>query len=319
MHLRAAEIASVLRCPLCRAPLRFEASQVFCSDNKCRHSIAGFPVCNGQPVLIDFNTSIFDRTNYEKDAGSVLERDTDNSNLRVKFGGFVISGNNPVAGRIAPLFVSYAKRTSAKPTILVVGGGAIGSGAECLYTDPEITLIGTDVYASPNTQVVADAHQLPFDDASFDGVWIQAVLEHVLEPHHVVEEICRVLKPEGVVYADTPFMQQVHEGAYDFTRFTLSGHRWLFRNFSEIESSAVCGAGTATVWSLRYLWKAFGLPSAIATLLTLPFFWMRYLDRFTKAGANMDAASSVYFFGFKSQSCLQPKDMPAYYAQKQHT
>jgi hypothetical protein len=192
MDLRTAEITSVLRCPLCRAHLRFEASEVFCSNSACQHSTAGFPVCNGQPVLIDFDSSIFDQTNFEKDAGSVLERDTNNSNLRVKFGGFVISGNNPVASRIAPLFVSYAKRNSPTPTVLVIGGGAIGSGAECLYTDPEITLVGTDVYASPNTQVVADAHQLPFDDSSFDGVWIQAVLEHVLEPHRVVEEICRV-------------------------------------------------------------------------------------------------------------------------------
>jgi hypothetical protein len=32
-----------------------------------------------------------------------------------------------------------------------------------------------------------------------------------------------------------------------------------------------------------------------------------------------DAASSVYFFGLKSQSCLQPKDMPAYYMRKHQT
>src|SRR5207237_664581 len=35
-------------------------------------------------------------------------------------------------------------------------------------------------------------------------------------------------EPLVLVLGDTPFMQQVHEGAYDFTRFALSGHRWLF-------------------------------------------------------------------------------------------
>ncbi len=55
-----------------------------------------------------------------------------------------------------------------------------------------------------------------------------------------MKEIHRVLKDDGIVYADTPFMQQVHEGAYDFTRFTLSGHRWLFKNFALLDS---------TVWS----------------------------------------------------------------------
>jgi ubiquinone/menaquinone biosynthesis C-methylase UbiE len=69
---------------------------------------------------------------------------------------------------------------------------------------------------------VADGHQLPIADGSVDGVWIQAVLEHVLDPSIVVQEIHRVLTPGGVVYAETPFMQPVHEGAYDFTRFSLS-------------------------------------------------------------------------------------------------
>ncbi len=53
----------------------------------------------------------------------------------------------------------------------------------------------------------------------------------MLEPERVVSEIARVLKPAGMVYSEIPFMQQVHEGAYDFTRFTDSGQRWLFRQF----------------------------------------------------------------------------------------
>ncbi|CAH2407660.1 hypothetical protein MES5069_620012 [Mesorhizobium escarrei] len=34
-------------------------------------------------------------------------------------------------------------------------------------------------------------------------------------------------------------MQQVHEGAYDFTRFTELGHRWLFRRFETISRGAL--------------------------------------------------------------------------------
>jgi len=56
------------------------------------------------------------------------------------------------------------------------------SGAGELYNDPSIELVGIDVYASPHTHLLADAHRLPFVDRVFDGVWIQAVLEHVLEP-----------------------------------------------------------------------------------------------------------------------------------------
>ena len=33
----------------------------------------------------------------------------------------------------------------------------------------------------------------------FDGVWIQAVLEHVLEPETVVAQIHRVMRSSGLV------------------------------------------------------------------------------------------------------------------------
>ncbi len=80
-----------------------------------------------------------------------------------------------------------------------------------------------DIYYSANVQFIADAHSILLRDASVDAVVIQAVLEHVLDPQQVVDEIWRVLKPSGLVYAETPFLQHVHEGAYDFTRFTESG------------------------------------------------------------------------------------------------
>lgn len=46
---------------------------------------------------------------------------------------------------------------------------------------------------------VADAHVLPFKDATFDCVVCTEVLEHVEKPKETVLEIKRVLKPGGVV------------------------------------------------------------------------------------------------------------------------
>ena len=66
-----------------------------------------------------------------------------------------------------------------------------------------------------------------------------------------------MLKGRGVVYAETPFMQQVHMGPYDFTRFTHSGHRRLFRRFEEVESGAVCGPGMALAWAYQYFLLSF--------------------------------------------------------------
>jgi SAM-dependent methyltransferase len=266
-------------------------------------------------VLIDFERSIFDRKAFRDQRGSVFDRDDTGRGFGVSVRR-MLTGANPVTPRKSREMVDLVGRGKASATVLVIGGGAIGAGAEVLYDSPKIETLGTDVYASPNTQVVADGHFLPFRDEAFDGVWIQAVLEHVLDPPAVVEEIHRVLKPGGIVYADTPFIQQVHEQAYDFTRYTLSGHRWLFRRFEEIDSGPVGGAGKALVWSIRYVALSLGLSTRMATLLALPFFWLRFIDYFAKTGPKSDAASGVYFFGRRSDRALTAKDMLRYYAAK---
>ena len=142
------------------------------------------------------------------------------------------------------------KLSNGNEKILIIGGGEIGNGCEILYEysrRKNIQIEALDVYQSQNCTVIADAHYLPFADSTFDVVIIQAVLEHVVSPEMVVKELYRVLNKDGWVYSETPFLQAVHEGAYDFTRYTKSGHRWLFRSF-EIDSGSLYGAFTSTLY-----------------------------------------------------------------------
>ena len=122
----------------------------------------------------------------------------------------------------------------------------------------------------------------------------------------MVAEIHRVLRPGGVVYAETPFLQQVHEGAYDFTRFTDSGHRYLFRDFERIDSGQVAGAGTALRWSIGYFVRALTRSVALGRIASLAFFWLSYLDRFLDPAHSLDAASSVFFLGRKAADPMTP-------------
>jgi hypothetical protein len=142
---------------------------------------------------------------------------------------------------------------------------------------------------------------------------VQAVLEHVLEPATVVAELHRVLRSEGLVYAETPFMQQVHERAYDFSRFTQSGHRWLFRQFSEISAGPVSGAGVALAWSIRYFARALGAGDKLSRLIVLPFFWLRFFDPLARGRAAADAASGFFFLGRRAEQSITPDAMPEYY------
>lgn len=316
-------LASILRCPRCFSTVEMSDVALVCGDTRCLYGSgeSSFPIVDGQPVLIDFEQSLFDRVAFTQPrppappGGAAL-----GSSLRQRLRRLrkrLLRGANQRAAEMAGPFLREAKAVARPsgdaPRILIVGGGTAGSGSDSLYRDPEVEVVGTDVYASPLTLLVSDGHRLPFEDASFDGVWIQAVLEHVLEPAEVVSEIHRVLRPEAVVYAETPFMQQVHMGAFDFTRFTLSGHRWLFRRFEQLDAGVSGGAGVATIWSLRYLARALGAGSTLAGAVAAPFFWLRFLDPFTASRVGADAASGIFFFGRKSDKVLHPKDMPGYY------
>lgn len=302
-------------CPRCRWPLAsvWDApAPPTCTNQDCDFHEAGFPRVGSQPVLIDFAASLFAAEEYSDGGGYRPPAGRSERHFeRLRRLG---RGRNRAASSAAVRIKALAKAAAPRPRILVIGGGTVGDGAEGLYEDDDLVLVGTDVYASASTILLADAHRLPFADGSMDAVWAQAVLEHVLDPQAVVAEIHRVLKPDGLVYADTPFMQQVHEGAYDFARFTLSGHRWLFKGFSEIQSGVVGGVGTAMLWSLKYLFQALGAPVPLAALLTLPFVGLRILDRIASAGANADAASGVFFLGARAETNLPPREMLAYYA-----
>lgn len=46
---------------------------------------------------------------------------------------------------------------------------------------------------------LGDVQGLPYDDGAFDLVMAAHVLEHLVDPHHAIEEMVRVLKPGGVL------------------------------------------------------------------------------------------------------------------------
>jgi len=309
-------IVDLICCPRCHGPLRLTPSMAFCTTSDCPYLVEGFPrLADGQLVLIDFERSIFPRDNYAVARSvSVLNRDVRTSGPLFWLRELALTVDTRISPANAHAMLDELRRLSDHPRLLVVGGGALGHGLDIIVADGSVEVVTVDVYASPNTDLLADGHRLPFRDAVFDGVWIQAVLEHVLEPHTVVGEIYRVLRPMGTVYAETPFMCAVHEGAYDFTRFSASGHRWLFRHFVQIGAGTLGGAGTTLVWAIRYFWRAFGIGDKAAIALTLPFFWVRYLDRFTNDRKNADAGYAFWFFGRKDPGVETPAyAMPAYY------
>ena len=76
---------------------------------------------------------------------------------------------------------------------------------------------GPDVYY--------DGVRLPFDDASFDTVLSVQVLEHTPEPQALLDEMARVLRPNGILIINVPFSFRLHEEPHDYFRYSPHGLR----------------------------------------------------------------------------------------------
>jgi SAM-dependent methyltransferase len=310
--LPMSEIVSLLACPACGSPLREPIEGLSCTSDDCRRVYLAVG-SNSTPILIDTDASIVD-------VGALLKTGAVSQIGRGSRGwlGILIERITVKRNRTAERFVQklaadlMAETKGRRPRLLIVGGGGVGSGIESIYANQNIDMMAFDIYKSEQCQFIADGHQIPLQSGTVDGVVVQAVLEHVLDPQLVVSEIHRVLRPGGLVYADTPFMQQVHEGPYDFTRFTESGHRYLFRRFEMRSSGAVGGLGTQLHWSLFYFGR--GVHKRVGQIFWLGFSWLDRLDDLLDPRATVDGASGVFFYGHSSTRAISPQEIIDYYS-----
>jgi SAM-dependent methyltransferase len=197
----------------------------------------------------------------------------------------------------------------SEPLLLNLGSGERFIGAEGLPEEIGRRVVNFDIVANPAIHVLGDAHLLPFGKDNFHAIVCQAVLEHTRRPELVVEEIHRVLKKGGLLYAEVPFLQGYHPAPRDFYRYTLEGIDELFFRFAKIDSGVCVGPSSSVSWLLReYItglltWFTPSNPlrtpaSFFAGWLTFP---LKYMDFFLlrRPGAHA-IASGLYFLGRKA-------------------
>ena len=299
-----------LRCPVCSGQLVNAEKFLSCQSNDC---LMKFPVIDGIPVIINEARSVFSIQDFLEN--KVTTMNLKESKLIAFSKKFIPSiSNNIKAKTNYKKILSLLRNRVDTAKVLIIGGSILGEGIEVLINEPTFKFVESDVSFGPRTQIIFDAHNIPFPDEFFDCIIVQAVLEHVVDPFICVSEIHRVLKKDGLVYAETPFMQQVHLGKFDFHRFTHIGHRRLFRNFQEIDSGAVCGPGMALAWAYSYFVFSFSSSPKIRKML-IPFtrftsFFLKYFDYLLiNNPGTLDAASGYFFLGSKSEEPLPDKKL----------
>lgn len=79
---------------------------------------------------------------------------------------------------------------------------------------PELDYITGDI-ESPLAKVKMDIHDIPFEENTFDVIFCNHVLEHVQSDIRAMEEMRRVLKPDGWAILQVPFFPPLPEVTHE--------------------------------------------------------------------------------------------------------
>jgi len=152
-----------------------------------------------------------------------------------------------------PFFLDLLAAQPPGAVVLDAGGGDRQVGDDRLFNLEYLPYTAPDIYA--------DGLNLPMQDDSFDLILSQAVLEHVPDPQRAVDELYRVLKPNGTMYVEIAFTQPLHAVPSHYFNVTPFGAEYLFRDWKTVNVTWFGGIrDTVTWWSnlvnIAHKWSA---------------------------------------------------------------
>ncbi|MCU1227797.1 MAG: hypothetical protein JWO97_681 [Acidobacteria bacterium] len=127
----------------------------------------------------------------------------------------VVTYGGPRATRdSSELFSAIADRLKPGARLLDLGCGPRDQAKPAEHYG--LAYVGVD-YSSPDADLLADAHALPFVDRTFDVVLSYAVFEHLYDPYVAAREVERVLAKDGVFVAVVSQGEPFHESYFHHT------------------------------------------------------------------------------------------------------
>jgi SAM-dependent methyltransferase/uncharacterized protein YbaR (Trm112 family) len=305
-----AAVRSKLVCPACHGSLRDMTDGLECTSCPLSYTIS-----NGVPVLLT-PASEATITGFRVNAENVrLRQSIGRSKLllalidaiRPPHPFWYMRRRASYAQRVAFTRIAETNGRRDDAVFLDIGSGVLGGlNASGLSEYVRSHIVPLEIAPTVGIGIVGDAHFLPFADASVDGVLIQGVLEHVLDPERIVAEIRRVLRPGAPVFSEVPFIQHYHLDPVDYRRWTHYGFTHLFRDFDEV-SHGVCAGPAAALTDMLTEFPAllFANPKlywgakVISGWLFSP---LQLLDMFWAGRPRSHImAAAVYFLGRRPQ------------------
>jgi SAM-dependent methyltransferase len=135
------------------------------------------------------------------------------------------------------LIKQYSVIPKGSKVLSIGSGGEVNRLLNQYASSNDFNVISFDFDSQRRPDILGDICVYDFKDEKFDFVIIAEVLEHLYAPHLGIENIYKVLKDNGVLILTTPFILPIHEGPYDYYRFTKYGLQYLLRNFQDVKIS----------------------------------------------------------------------------------
>jgi SAM-dependent methyltransferase len=195
----------------------------------------------------------------------------------VTYGDYILSTGSAVE-RWEEVFGRYLydSRFQGKSPILDIGPGRCWftrqSPKDIVALDIEQALV--DRYSEAGLNIVqGSVYEIPFEDATFKGVFCCWLFEHLHEPEVALREIGRVLATGGYACIIVPSARSLLDGFYDdYTHV---------RPFTELSLSQLArDAGFATPRVQNLFWTKGSERLARRVEPSLIYSYLRFFDRF---------------------------------------
>ena len=113
--------------------------------------------------------------------------------------------------------------------------------------------VGVDMRPGPGVDCVADVEALPQADASVGTVIALNTFEHVPRFWRALDEIRRVLRPDGALLLSCPFYFHIHSFPSDYWRFTPEALELLLEDYpSKLLGWHGPAKRPSNVWALAF-------------------------------------------------------------------
>jgi len=244
-----------------------------------------------------YTSKLYNKVNWRKSGGGRLYKKLINS--PTFFGRlYKRTFHAPSYASIDKKILARFKLLKPNSTILDIGGN-IGS-----FDNPKIKellkkhkYLRLDIDPEAYPDIVGDAMAIQLKTNSVDVVISKSVFEHLTEPWKSINEIHRILKPNGLLYFYTPFFQRIHASPNDYYRFTEEGLKYLLKDFKKVgiySHGGYVSSFANVIYLITYaLDSLIGLGFIIRIILWPIFFLLVKLDRFDKYRLN-----TLGYFGF---------------------